>query len=140
MFDSSYDKEYKNEVSFFRKHLVWIVLFFMVLSTVGWMVHKATNVADSVIDNALINYEQFQEVYNTCSKLNSDLATIRTVPDSDKMFDSFSKQAMIANKKQQLGRWVEDYNAKSKMWNRSLWKSSSLPYQLNVNDFSNYNQ
>ena len=32
----------------------------------------------------------------------------------------------------------EDYNAKSKMWGRSLWKSKSLPYQLSVTDFSNY--
>jgi hypothetical protein len=89
-------------------------------------------------DHIISNYEEFQNIYNTCQKLNADIGTIRDVPDTDKMFEAFSKSSMVAAKKQQMTRWVEEYNAKSKMLNRNLWKSRTLPYQLSVSDFSNY--
>lgn len=104
-----------------------------------WVFGKTMFFADKVVGNALTNYEEFQEIYNTCQQLNSDLAVIKGIPDTDKMFSQISKQAMLAAKKQTLNRWIEEYNAKSKMWNRNLWKSDKLPYSLNTNDFSNYN-
>lgn len=94
---------------------------------------KATHIQD-----ATIVYEDFQEIYNTCNKLNTDLGIIQATPENDKQFDQFSKAQRLNAIKQNLNRWVEDYNAKSKMFGRSLWKSKSLPYQLSVNDFSNY--
>ena len=111
-----------------------IVFLFVFLFVVG----HGTKIADKIADDALINYEEFQEIYNTCKKIDSDLGNIRAVPDNDKMFESISKQAMITAKRQQMNRWVEEYNAKSKMWNRSLWKSSKLPYQLSSEEFKNY--
>jgi hypothetical protein len=60
------------------------------------------------------------------------------LPESDKMFEQFSKTQRINTLKTQLNRWVEEYNAKSKMINHSLWKSSELPYQLNTNQFNCY--
>lgn len=89
----------------------------------------------SRVEDAVIHYEQFQEIYNTCEKLNTDLCMIREVPEDDKMFEQFSKAQRILAVQTNLNRWIEDYNAKSKMWGRSLWKSSSLPYQLNINQF-----
>ena len=134
MYKSNYDKEMREEVNFFKKNLIWIVIFLLVVSGITWFFDRST----TVIDNAIIKYEEFQEIYNTCVKINLDLETIRSLPSEDKMFSQFSKESLIANKKQQMTRWIEEYNAKSKMWNRSMWKSGKLPYQLNTNDFENY--
>ena len=91
------------------------------------------------LHDAVIVYEEYQEIYNTCTKLNVDLGNMQSLPADDVMFEQFSKAQRVNTIKTELNRWVETYNGKSKMWGRSLWKSSSLPYQLNVLDFSNYN-
>jgi len=102
---------------------------------------KPFQVVDKITDPDKIinNYEEFQSIHNTLKKLDSDLKTICETPDSDAMFSQFSKASMVAQKKQYMTRWAEEYNAKSKMITRSLWKSPSLPYQENVEDFANYN-
>lgn len=137
-------REYMDEGSWLARNLIWKVVGLVVLLTViGFtlnliftpfaLVAKSTDP-----DHIINNYEEFQSMYNAAVKLNTDLGTIRAVPDGDPMFAQFSKNAMIAQKKQLLNRWVEEYNAKSKMINRNLWKSRALPYQLSVDDFSNY--
>ena len=90
------------------------------------------------IDDATVVYEDFQQIYNTCDKLNTDLGNMQSLDANDPMFSQFSKTQRINTIKTQLNRWVEEYNAKSKMWGRSKWKSEQLPYQLNINQFSNY--
>jgi hypothetical protein len=94
--------------------------------------------AETTMDTAFIRYEEFQELYNTCDKINTDICNMRDMPDDDKSFEQFSKPQRINTLKTQLNRWVQDYNAKSKMWNRSMWKSAKLPYQLDVNQFNCY--
>lgn len=136
MYKSDYDSEFKDDVNFTKKSIVWIVGLLFVIGGAIWFFTRSVNVADT----ALLRYEEFQEIYNTCAKINTDLGTIRAVDENDKMFSSFSKQAMLTNKKQQLSRWVEDYNAKSKVWNRALWKSNTLPYQLDVSQFTNFTE
>lgn len=134
MYSSKYESESRDETNFFKKNLIWLVVFILLLGGVGWFFSKSSK----VLDNAFIRYEEYQEIYNTCQKINTDLGTILAVDEKDRMFESFSKASMIANKKQQMSRWVEEYNAKSRMWNRALWKSKALPYELNVNQFSNF--
>lgn len=93
---------------------------------------------DRVSKSAIITYEEYQEIHNTCTKLNEDLCNMKQLPETDKMFEQFSKAQRINTIKTQLNRWVEDYNAKSKMITKSLWKSNSLPYQLSTNQFTCY--
>jgi len=50
----------------------------------------------------------------------------------------FSKSERINAIRQNMNRWIEEYNAKSRMITRSAWKSGSLPYQLSTSDFSCY--
>lgn len=119
----------------YKKLIYWVIAVIMITSGIFWFFGKTTDVADS----AIIHYEEFQDLYNTCSKLNTDLCNMKDLPDSDKMFEQFSKAQRLNTIKTNLNRWVEDYNSKSKMWNRSLWKSGKLPYQLNVTDFPCYN-
>jgi hypothetical protein len=134
MYKSSYDIEARDEVNFFKKNLIWLIGLILVVSVIGWLMHSSSQ----VVDTAFINYHDFQEIWNTTQKINSDMGAIKATPDSDKMFEAFSKNAMLNAKRQQLTRWLEEYNAKSKMWDKALWKSSALPYQLSTNDFSNY--
>jgi uncharacterized membrane protein YfbV (UPF0208 family) len=123
-----------DELKIIKKFAIWVSILMLIISSIVWFANKSTR----VIDTAIIHYEEFQEIYNTCQKLNTDLAIIQETPETDKQFEQFTKSQRINSIKQNLNRWVEDYNAKSKMWNRALWKSSSLPYQLDVNQFSNY--
>jgi len=123
-----------DDVRLIKRSVWWAIFVLFAVSISGWLLTRAVSVADT----AVLRYEEFQEIHNTCKKIDTDLATVRAVPEDDRMFASFSKAAMVAQKKQQLSRWVEEYNAKSRMWNRALWKSDSLPYQLNVNQFANF--
>lgn len=123
-----------DEIKDIKKIVIWVALFILAISSVVWIATRSTK----VIDNGIIHYEEFQEIYNTCQKLNTDLAIIQQTPESDKQFEQFTKSQRLNSIKQNLNRWVEDYNAKSKMWNRALWKSNSLPYQLDINQFTNY--
>lgn len=112
----------------------------VLLSVFVWTCNKATNLANNVVDNALTNYQEFQDIYNTCSKLNTDLSIIEETPADDAQFAQFSKAQRINAIKSNLNRWVEQYNANSKKWNQAMWKSKDLPYQLDVDQFSNYNK
>lgn len=132
MYRSKYDND--DETRFAKRSILWvIVLMFAVSGTVAFFARAA-----QVADTAVIRYEEFQEIYNTCQKIDTDLGVIRNVASDDAMFAQFSKAAMIAQKQQQLSRWVEEYNAKSRMWNRALWKSDTLPHQLTVQQFQNF--
>lgn len=125
-----------NELKDTKKIILWFIGVILFVSSIIWIFSRSTN----IVDNAIIGYEEFQEIYNTCEKLNTDLAIIQQTPETDKQFEQFTKYQRINSIKQNLNRWVQDYNAKSKMWNRALWKSNTLPYQLNVTQFDNYNK
>jgi hypothetical protein len=129
-----YDNELKDEISFGKKIFYWIIALCLISSIVGFVLTKTKEAIH--IDDAVQNYEQFQEIYNTCVKLNTDLCNYKDVPEKDVMFEQFSKAQRILAIKTQLNRWVEDYNAKSKMFGRSIWKSKALPYQLSTQDFN----
>lgn len=135
MYKNSYDTSLRDETRFAKKMFIWLAAFAALCSVIGWFVTRGT----SVVETGILRYEEYHEMYNTCKKIDEDLATIRAIADTDRYFASFSKEAMIAQKRQQLTRWAEEYNAKSKMWTRSIWKTDTLPYQLDVNNFPNYN-
>ena len=129
-----YDNELKDEISFGKKIFYWILALCLISSIAGFIWTKTKEATH--IEDAVQNYEQFQEIYNTCVKLNTDLCNYKDLPEKDVMFEQFSKAQRILAIKTQLNRWVEDYNAKSKMWGRSIWKSKALPYQLSTQDFN----
>ena len=128
------DEDLKEATSWFKKLATWFICLSLITGGVIWFFSRS----ESVVQTGIIRYEEFQEIYNTCQKLNTDLSIIQKTPDTDKQFEQFSKAQRINAIEQNLNRWVEDYNAKSKVWTHSMWKSKTLPYQLSVNDFSNY--
>jgi len=126
--------EYREEERFFKRMVYWVIGLVIVLSIGGFVVHKFREATR--VDTAVLNYEEYQEIYNTCVKLNTDICNMKDVPETDPMFSQFSKAQRILALRTSLNRWIEDYNAKSKMWGRSLWKSSTLPYQLSNQEFN----
>ena len=124
----------KDEVNYGKRILYWFIAVMFIVSGVAWFFSRSVD----VVDNGIVHYEEFQELYNTCSKINTDLCNMKELPETDKMFEQFSKAQRVNTLKTNLNRWVEEYNGKSKMFNRSIWKSSSLPYQLQVNQFNCY--
>ena len=118
--------------------VIGIVLLTLFIFSVIGLGFRSCNKAEEAthLHDAVIVYEQYQEIYNTCSKLNTDLCNMKSLDENDKMFEQFSKTQRINTLKTQLNKWVEEYNAKSKMWGRSLWKSNQLPYQLTNQEFS----
>jgi hypothetical protein len=129
-------EDYKEEVKFGKKLIYWFIALSIVLSIGGYVLNKGKEATH--IDDAVQNYEEFQNLYNTCVKLNTDLCNMNALDGNDKMFESFSKAQRLNAIKTNLNRWVEEYNAKSKMWGRNLWRSKALPQTLNVNDFNCY--
>lgn len=122
-----------------KQFLKWIAALLAIISIFGsiwFFAGRTVRVADS----AVIHYEDFQEIYNSAQALNQKLCNIASVKESDAMFRDFSKAAQINGLRNNLTRWIEEYNAKSKMWNRALWKSATLPYQLSTADFSCYKE
>ncbi len=128
------DDDLKTAARYGKKIVIWVVILCFIIGGIAWLLNRA----DSTVDTAVIRYEEFQTLYNTCDKLNTDLKNMREMPDNDKSFEQFSKAQRINAIKTNLNRWVNDYNAKSKMWNHSMWKSKTLPCQLSVDDFSSY--
>lgn len=61
-------------------------------------------------EDAVVNYDNYQEMYNTCEKLNTDLGIILATPNEDKQFEQFSKSQRINSIKQNLkgGRRPKD--------------------------------
>lgn len=96
------------------------------------------NHVEKSMEDAVISYNEYQDIYATCNKLNTDLGIIASTPETDKQFEQFSKAQRMNTIKQNLNRWVEEYNSKSKHIDKKFWKSDELPYTLSVNQFSNY--
>lgn len=128
------NNEYQEEVRFFKRAIYWVIGIILLLSIGGFIIHKLREATH--IDTAVLKYEEYQEIYNTCSKINTDICNMKDVPETDPMFKDFSKAQRILALRTNLNRWIEEYNAKSKMWGRALWKSDELPYQLTNQEFS----
>jgi hypothetical protein len=126
--------EYREEERFFKRMVYWVIGLVIVLSVGGFIIHKFREATR--VDTAVQNYEEYQEIYNTCVKINMDICNMKDVPETDPMFSQFSKAQRILTLRTNLNRWIEEYNAKSKMWGRALWKSNSLPYQLSNQEFN----
>ena len=111
------------------------IIGFAIILTAMWFGGKALGVVDKVTepDHIISSYEQYEEIYSTCNKLCDDIRNYKTM-DVDET-SGFSKQERILALETQFNRWIREYNAKSRMVTRNLWKSSTLPYKLERKDF-----
>lgn len=118
-----------------------VILGIFLLSVVSFTCRSCNILQNHVaksMEDAVVNYDEYQNIKATCDQLNTDLGIVEATPENDRQFEQFTKAQRINAIKSNLNRWVEEYNAKSKHIDKKWWKSSELPYQLNVNQFSNY--
>lgn len=122
------------EIQFGKSAVWWVLGVIAIVSVAGWFLLGSGR----VVKQAFIDYEEFETIYNTCTQIDEKLQNLRAIPETDKAFEQFSKAQQVTALKSSMTKWVNDYNAKSKLWHRSMWKSNKLPYQLNVNDYPGY--
>lgn len=152
---------YRNEVREETREGMWTfwhllprgLLVLVVLGTLGYGLtllfrpaQLATRVTDP--DRIISNYEWFEEAYNDCLALDSKISSTRQQIVSQ--FEGLPKdrtqwsrqdrdawnqwQVTLNGQRSQRQNIVGEYNAKSKMITRQLWKSPTLPYQLAIVD------
>jgi ABC-type antimicrobial peptide transport system permease subunit len=117
------------------------VLALLLLVAIGFGIQTcsiAQKHATESMENAVISYDEYQNIYATCQQINDDLGVIKATPETDKQFTDFSKAQRINTLKMNLNRWINEYNAKSKHIDKKLWKSNDLPQELTKEQFSNY--
>lgn len=117
------------------------LLILIVLTVAGFTMKSCSifkNHAYNSMENAVISYDEYQDIYATCKQINDDLGVIKETPETDVQFAQFSKAQRINSLKQNLNRWINEYNAKSKHIDKKWWKSDELPYKLDKSQFSNY--
>ena len=123
-----------DDLKLFNRVFVLFIALFATTAGIIWFITRA----EKVVNTGIIRYEEFQEIYNSCEKINTDLCNMREMPEGDPSFQQFSKAQRINSLKTSLNRWVQEYNSKSKQWTHSMWKSNNLPYQLSVSEFKCY--
>ncbi len=126
--------DFKEEEGLAKRWIIMAVVAVFLISGVAWFFSRTVQ----VVDTGIVRYEEYQEIYHTTQQLNTNLCQMRALDDKDPMFAQFSKAQRINALQTQLNRWIEEYNSKSKMINRSLWKSAELPYQLSTTNFNCY--
>lgn len=68
------------------------------------------------------NYEWYFDQYHACKATAQKVKIAEGTPEE--------KQIMMV-----LASMVEEYNSRSRMqWTRATWKSTELPYQINMED------
>lgn len=124
-----------SEIKEATKWWVWAVAMIILTSVsigVFNFVTKPAQVLDRVTnpDHIITSYEDFQEMYNTTQSICTKISNLKELNSET---SGFSKEERILAEQNNLSRWVEEYNAKSKMMTRNYWKSGSLPSTLNFN-------
>lgn len=118
------------------KTIFTVIIGFCIMSLIVLVCYwfsKPARLLDKVTEPTHIinSYEEFQEIYNTildiCNK-------IEILEKSNAEADGFSKEERLLNLQNNLSRWVQEYNAKSRMLTRNKWKNPNLPYQLKISE------
>lgn len=154
---SSYRNEFRGAVRegwWTGNRIIWLifllVLFGGALGFIGRMLSRPAAIIDRVTqpDRVIQNYEWFEEAYNDCLALDNRIAT--TLKQIDSQFeglpadrtqwsrqdrDAYNQwQITLNGQRSQRENIVAEYNTKSKLITRNLWKAPHLPYQLEVVD------
>ena len=121
--------------------IVLVICALLLITVLGFGM-KSCNIFGSHVtksmENAVVSYNEYEDIYATCVKLNEDLGIMKNTPENDPQFNQFSKSQRVNQIKMNLNRWVNEYNSKSKHIDKKFWKSNELPYKLETNQFINY--
>lgn len=120
------------------KNILIGIAIFIGIGLLSAVLYTCNQAKENVTDNAFVDYQEFQSMYNTCIQINDNMCALEKMDEKDPSFVQFSKASQLNSYRQKMNRWIQDYNAKSKMWNKAMWKSPKLPYELTNKEFSCY--
>jgi hypothetical protein len=152
--------EYRNEVKAAVRESKWtfwyifwpLLLLFVIIGITGWaltILSRPGQVIEKVTepDKIIQNYEWFENTYNDALAIDRQIKTAKqTVVDFETSAEDranwkrpditeYSRlNSVLQGLRYQRDNIVSDYNARSNQLTRNLFKSSDLPYQLNVTD------
>lgn len=115
-----------------------VIMALIILSLVVKTCSAGMGVFDKTVnsDNIIESYEEYEEMYSTCEKICDDIRILSLVSAEEYNKDTgFSKSERLIALKANLNRWIREYNAKSRMFRKNMWKSKKLPHQLSISHF-----
>lgn len=138
-----------NPGRFIKRGLFWLVGILIVLSVVGFVVNTVITQPAKVIektmdaDNVIQNYEWFKQTADdytaTLTKIDNAEAALKNFEESARPRDKWTFEdknewarlnTNITGLKSFANDLVAQYNARSKMLNRKLFKGTDVPYRL----------
>jgi hypothetical protein len=117
-------------------HIPFLILIALILLIGAYFLFKPVILADKVTntDNIITSYEEFYSLYESCKEVCFNLNVLEQTTEE---VQGFSKAERILALQMRLSNLVKEYNAKSKMKTKNLWKADDLPYQIDVNNICN---
>lgn len=106
-----------------------IVIVFGLAGILGGVFEKVTDAT-----HIISSYEEYEDMYATCEKISQDICVLEK--SNVDATTGFSKSERLLNYENNMNRWINEYNSKSRQKHKNLWKSSDLPYKLNRSDFN----
>lgn len=121
--------------------IVFICLFLITWCSVGvGIINFGANQAQKVInrtidaDTAFTNYEWFHTTYNDILSTRDKIKDAYALSIQQNITDDMRAmyQVNYSGLTNFIRTMVSEYNAKSSMWNRTLFKDKNLPYKIRV--------
>ncbi len=125
--------------------LIVLLIFAGLLGLVGWAISVPSGVVRRVVnpDAIVQNYEWYESQYQDIQAADNQIATAEQAAERFKM-NAGPRENWKLDERQEMGRLNDildglryyrsrlaaDYNAKSRMISRSMWKRSDLPYRV----------
>lgn len=125
---SKEEKEVKSAVS---RWMWWGIGTIVLISIIFGIINRLGKVVD--VDKGITTYENFYQMHDQAEQICNDISVMQ---GADEMSGGFSKTERIIGLENKLNDVIRDYNAQSKAWTKSMWKSSELPYTISRSDFN----
>jgi len=123
-----------------------IAIIFVCLFLIGWcsvgfgIINFGATQAQKVINHtidantAFTNYEWFHTTYNDILATQGKIKDAHTLSIQTNISDDLRSmyQVNYSGLTNFVRNMVSEYNAKSSMWNRTLFKDKNLPYKIKV--------
>lgn len=126
-------KDFKDFSSWWGGVVALIILTGIVFGAYHFF-SKPAQLADKLTtpDHIINSYEWYEESYSAIKNQCTQISILEK--STQKSSGGFSTSERILNLKNKLSSQVEEYNAKSRMITKSMWKSPKLPYQIDFNN------
>ena len=124
---------FSEQVTEFTSWWIWILGLIFLTVILGGIFKFVTTPAQLVgkvtdANHIIYTYEEFQNSHNAILSVCQKIDNTKKLTKESAGFSNEERVLALENK---LSTLVADYNAKSKMITRQMWKSKDLPHTIN---------